>query len=105
LRNLSRKIATLAFSTIYDAGPAGSDPGGGAGGGGYCMLPEREFLNFYEAQESISPAYVAWRASTTNRVVVLARQAGNQFLGSFKGLQIWALFKIVFILKVVGNEN
>ena len=75
------------------------------GGGGYYMLPERKFLNFYEAQESISPAYVAWRASTTNRVVVLARQAGNQFLGSFKGLQIWALFKIVFILKVVGNEN
>jgi hypothetical protein len=28
---------------------------------------------------------------TTNRVVVPARQAGNQFLGSLKGLQTWAL--------------
>ncbi len=36
-------------------------------------------------------AYVAWRASTTYRVVVPVRQAGNQFLGSFKGLQIRAL--------------
>ncbi len=27
------------------------------------------------AQESIPPAYVAWRAGTTNRVIVLAVQA------------------------------
>jgi hypothetical protein len=36
----------------------------------------------------IPPAYVAWRAGTKNRVVVPARQAGNRFLGSLKGLQI-----------------
>jgi hypothetical protein len=39
----------------------------------------------------ISPTYVAWRAGTTNRVVVRARQAGNRFPGSLKGLQIRAL--------------
>jgi hypothetical protein len=33
---------------------------------------------------------VAWRAGTTNRVVVQARQAGNRFLGSLQGLQIRA---------------
>jgi hypothetical protein len=43
-----------------------------------------------DSPELIPPAYVAWRAGTTNRVVVLARQAGNRFLGSFKGLQIRA---------------
>jgi hypothetical protein len=37
------------------------------------------------------PAYVAWRAGTTNRVGVPARQARNRFLGSLKGLQIRAL--------------
>jgi hypothetical protein len=46
-----------------------------------------------DSEESISPAYVAWRAGTTNRVVVLAsrnrfHQAGNRFLGSLKCLQI-----------------
>ncbi len=49
------------------------------------------FVNVYGAQESLPPAYDAvWRAGTTNRavVVVLARQAGNRFLGSSKGLQI-----------------
>ncbi len=44
-----------------------------------------------ESEESIQLAYVAWRAGTTNRVVVPARQAGNRFLGSLKGLQIRAL--------------
>jgi hypothetical protein len=43
-------------------------------------------------QESIPAAYVAWRAAgTLNRVVVPARQAGNRFLGSLKGLQLRAL--------------
>ncbi len=42
--------------------------------------------------ESIPPAYVAWRVFTSNRVVVPARQAGNQFLGSLKGLQIRAQY-------------
>ncbi len=45
---------------------------------------------FKETQESIPSAYVAWRAGTTNRVVVPARQATNRFLGSLKGLQIRA---------------
>jgi hypothetical protein len=43
-----------------------------------------------DSEESISPAYVAWRAGMTNRVVVLARQGGNRFLGSLKCLQIRA---------------
>jgi hypothetical protein len=44
-----------------------------------------------DSSESIPPAYVACRAGTTNRVVVPARQAGNRFLGSLKGVQIRAL--------------
>jgi hypothetical protein len=44
-----------------------------------------------DSEDSIPPAYVAWRASTTNRVVVPARRAGNRFLCSLKGLQIRAL--------------
>jgi hypothetical protein len=43
-----------------------------------------------ESEESISPAYVAWRAGTPNMAVVPARQAGNRFLGSLKRLQIRA---------------
>jgi hypothetical protein len=45
-----------------------------------------------ESEESIQLTYVAWRAGTTNRVVVPARQAGNRFLGSLKGLQIRAQY-------------
>ncbi len=41
------------------------------------------------------PAYVAWRAGTTNMVVVQARYAGNRFLGSLKGLQIRALLAVL----------
>ncbi len=41
------------------------------------------------SKETIPPAYVVWRAVTSNRVVVPARQAWNGFLGSIKGLQIW----------------
>jgi hypothetical protein len=44
------------------------------------------------SENSIPPAYVAWRAGTTCRIVVPTRQAGNRFLGSLKGLQIKALF-------------
>ncbi len=43
-----------------------------------------------DSEESIPPACVAWRAGTTNRVVVSARQDGNRFLGSLKGLRIRA---------------
>jgi hypothetical protein len=45
-----------------------------------------------DSDESIPPACVAWRASTTNRVVVTVRQPGNRFLDSLKGLQIRAQF-------------
>ncbi len=55
------------------------------------LAPEPVFVNDYTAQKSIQLAYVAWRAGTTNRVVVPARQAKNRFLGSLKGLQIQAL--------------
>jgi hypothetical protein len=37
------------------------------------------------------PAYVVWRTGMSKRVVVPARQAGNRFLGSIKGLLIRAL--------------
>ncbi len=40
-----------------------------------------------DSKESIP---TAWRASTSKRVVVPARQAGNRLLGSLKGLQIRA---------------
>ncbi len=43
-----------------------------------------------DSEDLIPPAYVAWLAGTTNRVVVPARHAGNRFLGSLKGLQIRA---------------
>ncbi len=36
------------------------------------------------------PAYEDWRAGTTTLFVVPARQIGNRFLGSLKGLQIRA---------------
>jgi hypothetical protein len=34
-----------------------------------------------DSEDSIPPAYVAWRAGTTNRVAVPARQAWNRFMG------------------------
>jgi hypothetical protein len=51
-----------------------------------------------DSEESISPAYVACRAGTTNRFVVPACQAENRFLGSLKGLQIRALISTREIL-------
>ncbi len=39
-----------------------------------------------DSEESTPPAYVAWRAGTTNKVVVRVWQIGNRFLGSLKGL-------------------
>ncbi len=58
--------------------------------------PEPVLVNVWGAQECdseelIPPAYVACRAGTTNRTVVPARQAGNRFLASLKGLQIRSL--------------
>jgi hypothetical protein len=48
-----------------------------------------------DSEKSIPPAYVARRAGTKNRVVVLARQAGNRFLGSSNSLQIRAQKPVV----------
>jgi hypothetical protein len=57
------------------------------------MEPEPEFVNVLGVQESIPPAYVAWRAGPSERVIVPASQvAGKRFLGSLKGLQIRAQF-------------
>jgi hypothetical protein len=50
-------------------------------GGGIDSLdsmPETVFVNVYGAQESISPTYVAWRASTTNRVAYRPARAENR---------------------------
>ncbi len=41
-----------------------------------------------DSEESIPPAYVAWRAG---RVIAPARHAGNRFLDSLQGLQKRAL--------------
>ncbi len=43
-----------------------------------------------DSEKSIPPAYLARRAGTKNRVVVLAHQGGNRFLGPSIGLQIRA---------------
>jgi hypothetical protein len=48
------------------------------------------------------PAYVAWRAGTSNRVVVPAFQAGNGFLVSLKGLKIRAL---VFLFSIKERSS
>jgi hypothetical protein len=53
------------------------------------------------SKESIPPASLARRAGTSNRVVVLARQAGYRLLGSLKVLQIRALYTTV----VEGGES
>jgi hypothetical protein len=84
------------FRLIFDkSGSINSDKGEGVRvGGGGMMATEPVFVNVYGAQESkesISPDYVACRASTTNRVVVPASQPENRFMGSIKGLQIRAL--------------
>ncbi len=45
-----------------------------------CIFKESRI----DSEESIPPACVVWRASKTNRVVVLACQAWNRFLGFLK---------------------
>jgi hypothetical protein len=57
-----------------------------------------------DSKASITLAYVAWRVGTSIRVVVLARQAGNRFLGSFKGLQIRAL-ELVPIVQAMPSRQ
>ncbi len=49
-----------------------------------------------DSKEFIPPAYVAWLASTSKRVVVPARQAGNRFLGFLQGVQIRVLKMLFF---------
>jgi hypothetical protein len=53
------------------------------------MKPRNRFLEIDSTSLcSLAGRYdVAWRAGTTNRVVVPTRQAGNRFLGSLKGLK------------------
>jgi hypothetical protein len=57
-----------------------------------------------DSEESIQSANEAWRAGTTNRVVVPVRQAENRFLGFLKGLQIRAL-KMAVNLAVCPTEK
>ncbi len=57
-----------------------------------CICKKRLGCPGIDSKELIPPAYVAWRAGTSIRDVVLARQAGNGFLGSLIGLQIMLLF-------------
>jgi hypothetical protein len=58
-----------------------------------ARIRKRLMSSGIDSEESFPAAYVAWWASTTKRAVVLvrARQAGNRFLCSLKGLQIRAL--------------
>ncbi len=57
-----------------------------------ARICERLMSPGLDSSDSIPPAYVALRGGTTNRVVVPARQAGNRFLSSLKGLQIRAQY-------------
>jgi hypothetical protein len=79
-----------------------------------CTLPTRARISKrlwspgIDSEGSIPSAYVAWRAGTTNRVVLPARQSGNQFLGSLKGLQIRAQGTCIFehnVLNVLNPNN
>jgi hypothetical protein len=88
----SLKIFTnsLYFTGIRIRTPQPPTPNENAGNskGIGSFSSEPVFVNVYGATgidsvESILPAYVAWRAGTTNR-------AGNRFLGSLKGSQIRA---------------
>jgi hypothetical protein len=47
-------------------------------------------------EESVPPAYVAWRAGTPNAIIEPARQGENRFLGSLKSLQLWAQYSDFF---------
>ncbi len=44
------------------------------------------FRGIFSERNSVANPNVAWQVGTINRVVTLARQAGNRFLGSLKGL-------------------
>ncbi len=52
-----------------------------------------------------SAGYVTWRDGTTDRVGVPARQAGNRFLGSLKGLQYGLCFFSMFIKFFLGSSK
>jgi hypothetical protein len=59
-----------------------------------ARICERLWSPGIDSEDSISPAYVAWRAGTRNRVVVPARQTWSQFLGSITGPKIRALYML-----------
>jgi hypothetical protein len=63
---------------------------GGDGRENRARICKRLWRLGIDSEQSIPPSYLTWRAGTKNRVVVLARQAENRFLGSLKGLQIRA---------------
>ncbi len=61
-------------TTIFDV-PARESP---------CLETFKEPRNRFRGVDFASLFTVAWRASTTNMVVVPVRHAGNRFLGSLK---------------------
>jgi hypothetical protein len=74
--------------------------GGGAGGGhNFCVsvaFTDPEFVNVQGAQESIPPAYLAWRAGTITPFVVPACQ--ESISGLLKSLQIRAQgIKVIYV--------
>jgi hypothetical protein len=58
--------------------------------GSCARICKRLWSQGIDFEEAIPPAYAAWQVCTTNRVVVPARQVGNRFPGSLKGVQIRA---------------
>ncbi len=64
---------------------------GGKGKFNWARICKRLRSPESDSKKSLPPAYVAWRAGTSNRVIIPARQAGNRFLGSLQVLQIRAL--------------
>ncbi len=71
----------------------------------WARICKRLRITGIDSEESILPAYVAWQAGTKNRVFVPARRAGNLFLGSLKGLQIWAQFVITDQMSLISPLN
>jgi hypothetical protein len=55
-----------------------------------ARICKRSWSPGIDSDGPITPAYVAWRAGTTYRVVVQARHAENRRLGSLQGLKIRA---------------
>jgi hypothetical protein len=67
-----------------------------------------------DSKKSIPPTYAAWRAGTSNRIAVSARQAVNRFLGSVRGFRNSGLYCTVLYTstdmhampkKMLGNRQ